>query len=198
MLNSYRDARLDELLTEAESVTEDTDTAFGRLTPEQINWQPHPEKWSVGQCFEHLMKTNGPYIPIFEGLLKGGRRRTLWERVPLLPGVFGPLIIKAVSPQSAGKVKARPNFKPASSAVDARTIALFLDQQRRLVAAIRAAGRLDLARAVVTSPVAGFVTYSALDAVRVVVAHERRHFLQAKRVTESADFPGAVRGASAI
>jgi hypothetical protein len=193
MLNDYKDAQLDDLLAEAEAVARDTRAAFAALTPEQLNWKPHPEKWSVGQCFEHLMKTNGPYIPIFAGLLTGEHRKTLWERVPLLPGLFGPLIIKAVSPQSAGKVKARPNFKPSSSAVDVRTIELFLDQQRRLVEAMRAAGKLDLARIVVTSPVAGFVTYSALDAARVVVAHERRHFLQAQRVTESADFPGPAR-----
>jgi hypothetical protein len=194
MLNSYKDAQLDDLLAEAEAVTKDTREEFAGLTPAQLNWKPHPEKWSVGQCYEHLMRTNGPYIPIFEGLLKGTRRKTLWERVPLLPGLFGPLVVKAVSPQSAGKVKARPNFKPSSSAVDARTLELFLDQQQRLVELMRAAGKLDLARTVITSPVAGFVIYSALDAARILVAHERRHFLQARRVTESPGFPGAGRG----
>jgi hypothetical protein len=193
MLNNYTGAQLDDLLAEAEAVARDTRAAFAGLTPGQLNWKPHPERWSVGQCYEHLMKTNGPYIPIFEGLLKGEHRDTLWQRVPLLPGILGPLVIKAVSPQSTGKVKARGNFNPASSAVDARTVELFLDQQQRLAGLMRAAGKLDLGRIIITSPVAGFVTYSALNAVRIVVAHERRHFLQAKRVTEATDFPGPAR-----
>jgi hypothetical protein len=27
------------------------------LTEEQLNWQPGPRSWSVGQCFEHLCIT---------------------------------------------------------------------------------------------------------------------------------------------
>jgi hypothetical protein len=196
MLDNYTDAKLDELLAEAESISEDTRSAFGRLTPEQLNWKPHPDQWSVGQCFEHLMKTNEPYIPIFQGLLRGESKKTLWERVPLLPGVFGPLIVKAVSPLSTGKVKARPDFMPSSSAVDARVIASFLDQQRQLLSSIRAASKLDLGQIIITSPVASIVTYNALNAVRIIVAHERRHLLQAERVTQAEGFPGISRGQS--
>jgi hypothetical protein len=43
---------------------------------------------------------------------------------------------------------------------------------------------------IVASPIAGFVTYNMLDACRIVVAHERRHFEQARRVTEAEGFPG--------
>lgn len=194
MLDNYTDAKLDDLLAEAESVSEATRAAFGRLTPEQLNWKPHPDKWSVGQCYEHLLKTNGPYIPIFDGLLKGGSKKTLWQRVPLLPGLFGPLIVKAVQPQSTGKVKARPDFAPSSSAVDARVIDRFLNQQQQLLSSIRAASKLDLERLIVTSPVANVVTYNALNAAQIIVAHERRHFLQAKRVTQAEGFPGLSRG----
>jgi hypothetical protein len=44
---------------------------------------------------------------------------------------------------------------------------------------------------VVTSPAvsAGFVTYSLLDAYRIIVVHEQRHFQQAKRVTDERGFP---------
>ena len=42
-----------------------------------------------------------------------------------------------------------------------------------------------------TSPFLGIVTYSVLDGWRLIVAHERRHVAQAKRVMGSAGFPGA-------
>ena len=35
-----------------------TEFTFGELSPEQINWRPSETGWSVGQCFEHLMKSN--------------------------------------------------------------------------------------------------------------------------------------------
>jgi uncharacterized damage-inducible protein DinB len=32
-----------------------------RLTEEQLNWQPAAGSWSVGQCLEHLCRTNEAY-----------------------------------------------------------------------------------------------------------------------------------------
>lgn len=189
MLNSYIDAGLDVLIAEADSVVQDTSAAFGKLTPEQLNWKPNPEKWSVGQCFEHLMITNGPYIPIFEGLLKGEIKKSFAQRLPFLPGILGKLVINAVSPATTRKIKARADFSPASSSVKPDIIDSFLDQQQKLFTLIRAAGKLPLDKIIITSPILSIVTYSALNAVRIVTAHERRHFLQAKRVTEENGYP---------
>jgi hypothetical protein len=48
---------------------------------------------------------------------------------------------------------------------------------------------LDLERIVITSPALSIVTYSLMDAYRVIVVHEKRHVLQAKRVMEEPAFP---------
>ncbi|HEX8853888.1 MAG TPA: hypothetical protein VF754_10400, partial [Pyrinomonadaceae bacterium] len=56
---------------------------------------------------------------------------------------------------------------------------------------LRAAGGVDTRRTVVTSPISGFVTYRFGDACRIVVAHERRHLEQARRVTREPGFPAA-------
>ena len=42
---------------------------------------------------------------------------------------------------------------------------------------------------VVTSPVLRFVTYSLMDAYRIIVVHEQNHFVQTTRVMESPGFP---------
>jgi hypothetical protein len=47
----------------------------------------------------------------------------------------------------------------------------------------------DPAETIITSPFASVVVYSLLDAFRLIVAHERRHFAQAQRVMETAGFP---------
>ncbi len=74
--------------------------------------------------------------------------------------------------------------------MDAAVIEQFAAHQGELAELMRAtAAGVDLKRTVVTSPVSGFVTYSLLDAFRIVVMHERRHFAQARRVTEAEGFP---------
>ncbi len=40
------------------------------LTDEQLNWQPTPGTWSVGQCLDHLCITNETYLPPISVALK--------------------------------------------------------------------------------------------------------------------------------
>jgi hypothetical protein len=54
---------------------------------------------------------------------------------------------------------------------------------------MKATEHLDLGRIIISSPVTPVVTYSLLDAYRVIAVHEARHFQQAKRVTEESGFP---------
>jgi multidrug resistance efflux pump len=87
------------------------------------------------------------------------------------------------------KFKAPAKLLPASSEVAADVVERFAAHQRELAGQMGAVAHVDLKRTVVTSPVSGFVTYNLLDAFRIVVAHERRHFRQAQRVTQSPGFP---------
>jgi hypothetical protein len=69
-------------------------------------------------------------------------------------------------------------------------IATFLEQQGRLLRLMEASRELDLDGTTITSPVLRFVTYSLMDACRIIVAHEQNHFVQATRIMESSGFPG--------
>jgi hypothetical protein len=47
---------------------------------------------------------------------------------------------------------------------------------------MRATAELPIEKIIITSVVSPFVTYTLLDAYRILVAHERRHLEQAERV----------------
>jgi hypothetical protein len=172
---------------ELKAISDDARKVFGGLSATQLNWKPSPEQWSVGQCFEHLIKTNRGFYPALEQTASGDRRETLWERVSPLSGLFGQIVMRSL--KSNRKFKAPRSLKPSTSDVDAAVIVKFTEQQDELSARMRAAEAADLKRSIVTSPIAGFVTYSMFDACRIVVAHNRRHFAQAQRVTETEGFP---------
>jgi hypothetical protein len=168
---NYQKADLPSLIAAANNVANEAKTTFGDLTPAQLNWKPSAERWSVAQCFDHLLTTNRGYLPEIDNVL-AGKKRKFWERVPVLPGLMGKFLIKAVDPASTRKVKAPKVFQPAT-----------------IVEKMKATEHLDLEKIVITSPVAAVVTYSLMDAYRVIVVHEHRHFQQAKRVTEESGFP---------
>ena len=48
---------------------------------------------------------------------------------------------------------------------------------------------VDAGKIIITFPVVRIITCSFLDACRVIVAHEQRHILQARRVAQLPQFP---------
>ena len=189
MKYDLRDSDLSTVLAEASLVADETKRVFGRLSGEQVNWKPSEGEWSIGQCFDHLIISNRPYLPIFEEVLAGRRRRRVWERMPLLPRLFGTLLINTLRPDLGRRAKARPAFCPSSSTIAPAIIETFLGQQEQLLRLVAASRELDLDGITITSPVLGLITYSLMDACRIIVVHEQNHFVQATRVTASPGFP---------
>lgn len=183
--------QLDTVMQDARTIAADARSSFGSLSATQLNWKPSAGRWSIAQCFDHLITTNKGFFPVVESVLKGTKKTTFWERLPILPGLAGKLMIKSLDPASARKFKAPKHFEPAQSNISAGIIDDFVAQQDKIVEGMKATSHLDLKRIVVTSPAAAFVTYSLMDAYRIIVVHERRHFQQARRVAEESAFPSA-------
>jgi DinB family protein len=184
----YLKADLPSLITAAGSVANDAKETFGRLTPAQLNWKPSAERWSVAQCFDHLLTSNKGYFPVIDGVL-AGQKRTLWQSMPGLPGMMGKLLINSLDPVKGRNLKAPGKFQPAQSDISGSVIDDFVAQQAKIVEKMKATEHLDLEKIIISSPVTSVVTYSLMDAYRVIVVHEHRHFQQARRVTEESAFP---------
>src|SRR5262249_13165277 len=156
----------------------DAHGAFGALDVRQLNWRPDAKQWSVAQCLDHLLTANRLIVQFMEAAADSRHPRTTWQRLPLLPGVIGRLMIRSHAPANARKFSAPPPAQPAVSDSDASVVQRFVAQQHDLAA--RAASLDDpTGRAIMTSPFIGFVAYSVLDGWRLVVAHDQRHLEQA-------------------
>lgn len=182
------DGELGGVLEELGAVAGEARGEFGRLSAAQVNWKPGPDEWSVGQCLEHLMKTNRGLFPVLERVARGEQRGTAWERWSPLSGLFGRLLARHLA-KDGQKFKAPAKLTPSASDLPADIVERFAAHQDELAGLIKATGRADLRGTVVTSPVSPLVTYNLLDAYRIVVAHERRHLRQASRVTRAPGFP---------
>jgi DinB family protein len=184
-----RYASLNEIVDAAAAVAQDTERTFGGLTKEQLNWKPSSERWSVAQCFEHLITTNSGYLPIMDDVLKGQKKSSVWQKLPFFPKIWGNLLIKSLDPAQTRKIKAPKRFEPSQSDISGSIIHDFVELQARMIEKMRATQNFDPERIIITSPAASLVTYSLMDAYRIMVVHERRHFQQAQRVIEERGFP---------
>jgi hypothetical protein len=180
---------LPALITEANAVAADAERTFARLNRDQLNWKPARDQWSVAQCIEHLIKINAAYFPQFRRIEQGTYASTWRDRVPWLAHLFGSMILRAVQPASPRRFKAATHVEPSPDAIDDDIIARFTAHQHDVIEHMRMAGSRDLSAVTVTSAVAPIAFYSVLDAFKILVAHERRHMLQAERVVNADDFP---------
>ena len=187
----YTKITVGEAIREIERVTSEVTDDFGSLTPAQLNWKPAPDRWSVGECLEHLITSNSRYFDIVDAILAGRYSNPVLGRIPGYPGMCGRMLVNAVSPQTARRVKTMAVFEPARSTVDADEVARFSEHQGRLVECIRKSEGLSLQKTIVASPATSMIVYSLLDAWRLIAAHEVRHLEQARKVAAAHGLPAA-------
>lgn len=186
----YSTLSLAEVSAGLQDVARETQATFGRFDAQQLNWRLDATRWSVAQCFEHLLTANRLMVQAAEVALSNTQPRTVWQRLPVVPGVLGRLLIRSQAPGGTRKFTAPSRARPATSDIDPDIIQRFVDEQRDAAARAQALDERDAARAVMTSPFIRVVAYSVLDGWRLMLAHDRRHFEQARRVTRSTGFPG--------
>ena len=186
---NYTNLSLAEVRRGLEEIAAEAQAMFGPFTAAQLNWQPEAGRWSVAQCFEHLVKMNRMMFRAADEALDQSRSKTVWQRLPLVPGYLGRMMVRSQAPETTRRFSAPTAGRPAASNVPPDVIRQFAEQQRDAAGKVAALDERTAAQTIMTSPFVGIVTYSVLDGWRLIAAHNRRHFEQARRVMASPGFP---------
>ena len=182
-----------KVCSDLQKVADDARSTFGSLLAAQLNWKPAEKKWSIAQCFDHLVTTHSLYFPLFERLAAGDEKSTFWESYSPLSGFFGSYLIKSLRPENVKKIKTTAKAQPSASEIGGDIIDRYADHQGQMIEHLRKLPPdIDAAKTIVTSPLAGFVTYSLDDCYTILAVHGPRHFNQAKRVMETSGFPESI------
>ena len=179
---------LANFISEADAIVADINKTFGSLNAEQVNWKPSAEGWSVGQCFEHLIKTNEMFYGELDKIADETRQSSFLEKWSPLSGFFGNLLIGSLQKDSRKFKAPSPKIVPPSE-IDENIIELFAAHQAELIGKIKQTEAADWNKIKITSPFMKLMTYKLADGFRVVIEHEKRHFRQAQRVLQAEGFP---------
>jgi hypothetical protein len=185
----YPTLTLGEITIALEDAARQAADSFGGLDAGQINWRPDAARWSVAQCLEHLLTANGLMRAAADEVMKTGAAPSLWQRLPVWPGLMGRMLIRSQAPDATRKFKAPRIAQPSASDVSADLTQRFVEQHQAMAEWVRALDEARAARVVMTSPFLRAITYSVLDGCRVIVAHDHRHVQQARRVMQEPGFP---------
>lgn len=178
-----------EIINELQTISENAAKTFGSLSADQINWRPHTESWSVGQCFEHLIITNELYFPNIQKVIDGTHHNNLFSKIPFSTDLIAALMKNSLKPEQKRKMKTFKMFEPAVSNVSETIIKDFTDNQRQLIAMISAVKDIDIHKIKISEPISAALNLRLDDAFEILTIHEKRHFLQAESVMGGDGFP---------
>lgn len=187
----YATLSLTEVRAGLDAIARETPAEFGGFDAQRLNWRPDTSRWSVGQCLEHLITANRLMFQAAEDAVNGTAPRTLWHRLPAWPRVLGRVMVRSQAPTSSRTFTAPPLARPAESDIAGDVVERFVEQHRNAVRRLQTLDERDAARTIMASPFIRVITYSVLDAWRLVFAHDRRHLEQARRVTRASGFPSS-------
>jgi hypothetical protein len=180
---------IDAFRRQFEELSAEADALVTPLSDGQFAWPPAPEAWSVAQCIDHLNVTARQYLPLLDEGIADAIRRGLYSAGPYAYNWVGRLLVYLVEPTTRLRAKAPTAFQPAPGRPRHDVMAAFRAYQVQYVDRLRQANGLDLAEARVTSPVARWLRMPLGSGFAMMIAHERRHLAQARRVLSADGFP---------
>lgn len=179
---------VNQVIDQLQQISENATKTFGSLSAEQVNWRPSDEGWSVGQCFEHLIKSNELFFDKLDEIADGKHKHSFLENFSPLSGFFGSFLISSLKKDSR-KFKAPSQKIVPPSEIDAKIIEIFAAHQSKLSGKIKGTENENWNKTKVTSPFLSIATYKLSDGYKIIVEHEKRHFRQAERVMQTQGFP---------
>ena len=149
--------------------------------PAALHVSPHPGAWTAAEVLEHIMAVNTSYFPLFDMLVSGTFRPPLMAKLPVLPGMFGRMILQSVHPANKRKTKTLPMWRPGKNVEISAIAKRFSDHQEELRGYLPRLSPLIDQHVIIHSPASNRIVYSLEHAIEIIVTHEERHLEQFKR-----------------
>ena len=183
------------------------------LSQAQLDFQPGPRSWSIGQVAEHVALSERGLMNLVKSLLQGpGGRRVLqvsYDQLPLtlqgIPTSFARLAFELLRPFSfmtrftpqavirfmlanpLVKAKAAPDSVPAHGKARAELVAFLTEVRQSTLQFLESVKDKDLAQFHWSHPLLGYQDLSGM--LELIVSHDSRHILQIEEVRKNPRFP---------
>lgn len=153
------------------------------LTPAQLTRRPDPHSWSIIECLAHLNLTAAAVQPKVAAAIERAKRSKVESAGPFSLGVMGRLLIWMAEPPPKFHLRAPKNIAPGSVVdVPDQVLGDFLDYQDGWERLAREAEGVDQNKVKIASPFRGLPRLRLAVPIPWMMAHQRRHLVQAERV----------------
>ena len=152
------------------------------LSPKLLTTQPEAGKWSIAECILHLNATAAVVQPLMEKAIAQGTRDNKRGTGPFDIGFKGRFLVWLAEPPPKFRMPAPRNVRPPERIDDPlKPLPDFLRAQDEWERLIRESAGLDLAK-IKVGPLFSPLRQRLAAAFPWMMAHQRRHLLQAENV----------------
>jgi hypothetical protein len=174
------------LIDELDTADRQADDLARGLSPEQMNWTPAEDLWSVGQCLQHLYRANEVYLPAIANALDDRPPSPVEDT----PGWFGRWFIRTYIEPSPRSTRARTPRKIAPAGqIDPSVLDLFARSNDVARDLVRRAAAYNVNRIRFQNPFIPLLRFTVGTGLEILWRHQRRHRLQAERIEQAPTFP---------
>jgi hypothetical protein len=181
---------LSDDLRQIEAIKADARALLAGVSRDDFNRRPGPKRWSVAQCFDHL-NTLRKVFPAIDRAIDEAERRGLASPGPFRYGWFARWNVRSMEPPPRFRMRTFKLLLPRDTPLDRDDVLReFVELRDQFAARVRRADGLDLKRAVVVSPLSRFFRLPLGAYVAFMLAHDRRHLWQARKVVAELEASG--------
>lgn len=158
------------------------------LDESQLAWTSEAGRWSMAQCFEHLVVTADSYHPRISAAIDRNASQGAGT-MPYEPTWIGRKFVDIMRDTTGQRrLRAPRPFRPAAQPSPGSAERLLASIQE-LGVLLERASFANIVRAKVASPAMPLLRLKLGEALELQVVHIARHLAQASRVREHRDFP---------
>lgn len=150
------------------------------VSADQLTRRPDPGKWSIAECLVHLNMTAATVQKLMARGIEQARQEKRFGSGPFSLGPKGRLLVWIAEPPPKFRIRAPKNVRPPATIDDPpQVLPQFLHAQDEWERLMREQEGLDLAKIKVGQ---GAFRMRLAAALPWMMAHQRRHLLQAENV----------------
>ncbi len=153
------------------------------LPLDDLNKRPHKDSWNTLECIAHLNLYGNFYLPeISRRMVASQSKTTSYFNSGLLGNYFAKSILPRDRPN---KMKTFQEMDPIYKQLDKNVLAVFLEQQEKLLQLLEQAKSKDLGKIRTNISINKWIKIRLGDTFRFLVNHNIRHIVQIKNILSS-------------
>ena len=178
----------DQLTNELLMLRVQAQRRYRPLSLEVLNQRPGTERWSVGQCFEHLNIMGGYYLPEIGARLRQAQAAGSQPVTTIKHGYFGKRKVQAAESLSEEEKQITHKlYAPTGMRLTRTVIEAFSRQLDELLRLMLLARQVNANAIRIPDPMFKLMRPRLTDTLEYLLAHIKRHVRQAEAVLAGLD-----------